>query len=138
MVDLVIRSRLLMQRHHRVGDVVHRNDVHLVLGAEGQDRQAGEKDEGAHHVELRGLGVAAVAQHDAGTEDGARHIRQQLADHVLAKLLGAGVRIVVGAVPLDGIVLLHHFVRALPGHGDGGNMAEAAQAVVVARAPPPA
>ena len=62
------------------------------------------------------------------------HLRQQLADHVLAEFLGAGVRIVVRAVPIDRLVFGDHFILPLARHRHGAHMAEAAQAVIVVRA----
>ena len=73
----------------------------LSFGTKGERRQSGEKDEGLHHIELSGFRAAAVAQNDAGTEDGDRHVRQQFANHVLAEFLGARVGIVIGAIPVD-------------------------------------
>jgi hypothetical protein len=56
---------------------------------------------------------------------------QQLVQHVLAELLGAGVGVVVGALPVDDVVLGDDLVLALAADGDGGDVGEAAQAVVV-------
>ena len=53
---------------------------------------------------------------------------------MLAEFFRARIRIVVGAVPVDRSVLGNHFVAAVARHGDGGNLAEAAQAVRVLRA----
>ena len=47
----------------------------LSCGPERQHRQARQEHERLHHIELRGLGVTAVAQNDAGTEDRDRHYR---------------------------------------------------------------
>ena len=63
------RFFFLMQGGNRIGDEVHVHDVDLVLRPEGQHRQAGQEHERLYHVELRGFGIAAVAQNDAGTED---------------------------------------------------------------------
>ena len=131
MIGVVLRLFFLMQGGDRVGDKIHVHDVDLVLGAERQHRQARQEHERLHHVELRGLGMAAVAQHDAGPKNGVRRIRQQLPHHVLAKFLGARVGIVVGAVPIDGAVFGDHFVAALPRHRHRADLAEAAQAVIV-------
>ncbi len=53
------------------------------------------------------------------------------AHHVLTKLLGARVRIVVRPIPIDGFVFRHHFVLPLARHGHGAHMAEAPQPVIV-------
>ncbi len=79
-------------------------------------------------------GAAAVAQHDAGTKNGARHVGEKFAHHVLAEFFRARVRIVVGAVPVNRSVFGDDFVAARARHGDGGDLAEAAQAVGVLRA----
>ncbi len=55
-------------------------------------------------------------------------------DHVLAEFFGAGVGIVVGAIPVDRGVFLDYFVRALAGDGNRADVAEAAEAVLVAGA----
>jgi hypothetical protein len=52
-------------------------------------------------------------------------------DHVLAELLGAGVGVVVAAIPVDDAVLVDDLVLAVAADGDGGDVGEAAQAVVV-------
>ena len=127
------RLFLLVQGHDGIGDVIHGHDVNLVAGAQRQHRQPGEEDKGLHHVELCGLGTTAIAQHNAGAEDGARHVRQQFADHVLAEFLGARVRVVVRAVPIDSRVLGDHLVFAHPGHGHCADVTEAAQAVRAVR-----
>ena len=132
MVGVVRGLLFLMQGDDGVGHEIHRNDVNAISRAEGQDPQTCQEDEGLDHVELGGFPAAAVAQDDAGAEDGAGHVGEQFSNHVLAKFLGAGVGVVVGAVPVDGLLLAHHFVRALAGDGDGADVADAAQAVEVA------
>ena len=86
----------------------------LSCGRNGSTGKPGQEDKRPHHVELRCLGIAAVSQHNAGPENRQRHIRQQLAHHVLAKFLRARIRIVIGAVPIDRVVLGDDFVAALP------------------------
>ena len=133
-IDLVLRIRFLVQRDDGLRNVVHRNDIDPVGRAKRQNRQARKKYECADHVELRRFRAAAVAQHDARTKHGSRNIGQQFPHHVLAEFFRARIGIVVGAVPVDGSVFGNHFVAAVPRHGDGGNLAEAAQAVRVLRA----
>ncbi len=65
-----------MQRGDGVGDEVYRDDIKAIAGAEGKHGEAGEEDEGAHHVELIGFGAAAIAEDDAGAENGALHVWQ--------------------------------------------------------------
>ena len=134
MINLVRRIFFLVQRRDRVRDEIDGNDVDAIGRAEGKRRKPREKNESAHHIELVRFRAAAVAQHDAGAENRARHVRKQLADHVLAEFFRARVGIVIRAVPIDGRVFLDHFVGALAGNGDGAHVAEAAQAVIVARA----
>ena len=131
MVNLVQWIFFLMQRGDGVGDEIHRDDINAIAGAEGEHGEAGEKDEGADHVELIGFGAAAIAQDYARTENCALHVWQQLADHVLAELFGAGIGIVIRAVPVYRVVFLDDFVRALAGYGYRADVAEAAQAVLV-------
>ena len=58
----------------------------------------------------------------------------KLPHHVLAEFLRAGVRIVVRTIPIDRRVFLDHFVGAMTCHGDGAHVAEAAEAMLFARA----
>src|SRR5439155_15713135 len=91
----------------------------------------GQKDEGAHHVKLRGFWTAAVSKNDAGPEDGSRHLRQKLPDHMLAEFLGTSVGIIVGAVPINGIVFRHDLILPFSRDCDRTHMAEAAKSVVM-------
>ena len=104
MVDIVGGLFFLMEQDDRACHVVHRDDINFVRGAEWEDGQTGKECKSAHHIELCGLGAAAVPQHNARTEDGPRNIGQELADHMFAEFFGARVRVVVGAVPVNGIV----------------------------------
>ena len=70
-------------------------------------------------LELGGGGVAAVAEYNAGPEQGAWNIGQQLPNHVLTKLFRAGVGIVIGSFPVDCLVFRHHFVFSHSGDGNG-------------------
>src|SRR5581483_5594157 len=60
-IRVVERSFLLVQSGNRIGDKIHIDDIDLVRGLKRQYRQPGKKDESAHHIELRGFGVPAVA-----------------------------------------------------------------------------
>ena len=124
----------LVQSCNCARHVIHGNDIHLVRCAEGKRRKTGEKDECANHIELVCFRPAAIAENDARAENSARHIGQQLADHVLAEFLGSRVGIVIRAIPIDGFVFLHDLVRAVTGHGDRADVAETAQSVIVAGA----
>ena len=53
---------------------------------------------------------------------------------MFAEFFRAGVRIVVGAIPIDRGVFLNYFVGALSGDGYRADVAEAAEAVLVAGA----
>src|SRR5579864_4998517 len=104
MIGIVLRALLHVESGDGVGNEIHIDDIHAIFRPQWEERQSGEKYEGPHHIELRGLSAAAVAEHDAGTEYGFRYFRQKLTNHVLAKLLSARVGIVVGAVPVNRIL----------------------------------
>jgi hypothetical protein len=131
----VFRIWFLMQHGHRFRHVIHRNNIDAVRRAKRQQRQAREKHECADHIELRGFRAAAIAEHDTWTKHGARNIRKKFAHHVLAEFFRARVRIVVGAVPVNGKIFRHHFMAAMARDGHGGNLAEPAQAVGFVCAP---
>src|ERR1017187_8909847 len=131
MVNLVRRLLLLMQRGDGARDIVHRNDIDAIGRAEGKCGKSGEEDEGANHFELVRFRAPAVAEHDARTKYRARNIREQLADHVLAEFLGPGVRVVVRAAPIDRCVFRDDLIRSMASDGDGTDVAEAPQAVLV-------
>ncbi|GBC83338.1 hypothetical protein HRbin10_02485 [bacterium HR10] len=135
MIRLVFRPLLLMERDDGVGDEVHRHDIHAIVRTEGQDGEAGQEDEGAHHIELRGGPIAAIPEHDARPKDRARDIGQQLPDHVLAELLRPRVGIVIRAVPINGLILAHDLVAAMAGDSDGAHVAEAAHSMILVGRP---
>ena len=134
MIDAVRGRGLLMNGDDGFGDVVRGHDVDSIVGTQRKNREAGQDVEGLHHVELRSFGAAAVAHYDRGTEDGARHVGQQLVHHVLAEFLGACVGIVVGAGPVDRGVFGDDLVLALAGYGDGGYVRIAQDTVAILRA----
>ena len=72
--------------------------------------------------------VTRVAQHDAGAENGFRHIGQQFANHVFAEFFCARVGIVIGTAPLDGSVFRDDFIFTLARHGHGADETEPPQA----------
>ena len=55
-----------MEGRNRLRNKVDVHDVNFIFRAEWQHRQAGQKYECLHHVELRSLGMAAIAQNYAG------------------------------------------------------------------------
>src|ERR1700683_1238811 len=110
MVDVVLRLGLLMQGRDGIGDEIHIDDIDLVGGAKWKYGQSCQEYEGLHHVELRGLRMAAVAENDAGPENSGWSIRKQHMQHVLAKFLGTRIGIVVGAIPFNSAVFGYHFV----------------------------
>src|ERR1051325_3823811 len=120
-----------MQRHDRVGNEIDWHDVETIGRAERQHRQAGKEYKGAGHVELGCLGALAVAQDDARPKERARDVWKKFSDHVLTKFFGARVRIVIAAVPINGSVFLHYFVGSLSRNGDGADVAEATQSMVL-------
>src|SRR5271154_7517134 len=134
MIDVVSGFFLLMESCNCVGDEVHRNDIDAVRGPEGKRWKPGKEHERANHVELIRFWTAAIAQDDAGTKNGARHVRKQLPNHVLAELFCSRVGIVVRAVPIDRGVFLDYLIGALASNGDSTYVAEPAQSVLVARA----
>ena len=75
MIDVVQRLLLLMKRDDRVRNEIDVDDVQPVVGAQRQHAPPRQENKRPHHVELRGLAMAAVAQHDAGPENGERHVR---------------------------------------------------------------
>src|SRR5258706_4019681 len=102
--------------------VIRGNDVNTIGGLEGKNGKTGENAEALDHVELRGFGTAAVAKNDGGTKNRARHVGEQLVDHVFAEFFGAGVGIVIGARPVNGSVFLDDFILARASNGHGGDM----------------
>src|SRR3984893_1768423 len=131
MIDLVHGFRLLMQRDDRFRDVVDGDNIDAVGRSKRQEREACEKNERADHIKLRCFGAAAVAQHDAGSKDSARHLRKEFAYQMLTEFFGARVRIVVGTIPIDRSVLAYNFVAASSRYGDSRNLAESPQTVCV-------
>ena len=135
MIGVVPGISFLMKCGDGVGDEIHVHDVNFIGGTKWQSFQSSKEDKSFHHVELRGLGMTTVAQHDAGTENGDLDVGQQFTNHVLAELLGARVGIVVGAFPINGAVFGNDFIAALTGDSDCADVTETAQSVIVMRAP---
>src|SRR5690348_8634144 len=79
--------------------------------------------------------MAAVAQDNAGTEDGLRRIRQQHPRHVLAEFLGTRIRIVIRSVPIDRLVFRYKLVAPLPCNRHRADFAETSQSMVVLSVP---
>ena len=101
------------------------------MRTEGQHRQSRQEHERPHHVELRGLGIAAISQDDAGPENGQRHVRQQLAHHVLAEFFRARIGIIIRALPLNRPVFHNNFVAALSRHRHRAYIRKPLQPVIV-------
>ncbi len=101
MIGVVLWIFLLGQGGNRVRHKIDDHDVNLVFRRERQHRQASQKHERLHHLELGSLGITAVAQNDAGPENCDRDVRKKLPDHVLRKFFGTGVGIVVRPLPID-------------------------------------
>ena len=133
MIGVVLRLILLMQMSQSRPRQNPRSRYRSCPSAGRQNWQARQKNECLDHVELRRFRMAAVAQHNAGPENGFRGVREQHSRHVFAKFFGARIRIVIRAVPIDGMIFGDHFVAALPRYGDRADFAEAAQAVIVLR-----
>jgi hypothetical protein len=134
MVDAVHGLLLLMDGHDRFADVVRRDNVDSIVRAQRKDRQAREQIKSLHHIELRGFRAAAIAHYDGWAKNCARHIRQKLGDHVLAKFLGACVWIVIRAGPIDGGIFGYDFVPAMTSNGHRGDVGIAAQSLTVLHA----
>src|ERR1700756_4742991 len=104
MVSVVLRLIFQVQGGDGIGDEINVDDVDLVVRAKRQRRQSRQEDKRLHHVELSGLGMAAVAENDAGAKNRLGRIRKQNVSHVFAEFLGAGVGIIVGTIPLDRLI----------------------------------
>src|SRR6266404_746174 len=135
MIDAVRRQFFLMNGHDGFSDEVRRHNIDFILRTQRKDRQASEKVEVLHHVELRSLRTSAVAHNNGRAKDGARHVGQKLMNHVLGELLGARVRIIVRARPIDGRIFGDDFVPALSRDGHGGYMRIPAQAYAILNTP---
>ena len=133
MINLLLGMRLLVQREDRIRNVIHRYDIDPRVWVKRQNGEIPQKDERAHHVELRGFRAAAVSQDDTGAKYRSRHIREQFLNHVLAEFLCARVGIVVGAAPINGAVFVNEFVAAVSRHSDGADLAEPAQPMRIVR-----
>ena len=131
MISIVLRALSHVQRGDCVRHEVYIDNVHTIARTQREDRQSCQENERPHHIELSSFCAAAVTENNAGTENGFRHIRQELANHVLAKFFGARIGIVIRAVPVDGIIFSDDLALTLPGHGYRAHVTEAAEAVVV-------
>ena len=134
MIGIILRIFFLMQRSNRVGDKVHIHDVDFVGRTKWKHRQSRQKHKCLHHLELGGFRVPAVTEYDAGTKNGEWNFRQKLPDHVLAKLLGSRIGIVIGTIPINGLIFPEDLIMALPRHRHRTDMTEAPQSVVMIRA----
>src|SRR5438874_12887973 len=104
MVGIVLRIFFLMQLSDGVGDKVYVHDVDFVRRAKWKNRQPCQKYKCFHHLELRSFRITAISEDDAGTKYGEWNFRQKLPDHVLAKLLGPRIGLVIGTIPIDGLI----------------------------------
>src|SRR5207248_10880494 len=87
-----------------------------------------------HHLELRGFRVPAVPEYDAGTKNSEWNFRQKLPNHVLAKLFGSRIRIVIGTIPGNGLIFADDFIMTFPSHRHRADLAEPPQSVIMIRA----
>ena len=135
MVDLVRRIIFLVQRHNRVRDEVHGNNIDAIGRAEGKRRKPGEKNKRADHIELICFRAAAIAKNDAGAKNRAL-ARPAAAAEPCARRISSCARRDRNRSGSNQSKCLPATTSfgALPGNGDGADVAEAAQAVIVARA----
>jgi len=116
---------------NRLANIIGGHDINSVGWTKRKNRETCEHAERLDHIKLRGFGAAAVTEHDGRAKNGALHVRKKLMDHVFAEFFGAGVWVVVGAPPIDGVIFLDDFVLTGAGDGDGGDVGKAAQTVMV-------
>ncbi len=76
MINAVVGSLFLMDGDDRFSDEIDIDDVDLIGRSKRKRRKPCQKDERAHHVELGGFRVPAVAQNDARPEDRMSNVRQ--------------------------------------------------------------
>src|SRR4051812_13210557 len=131
MIGVVLGLLFYVQCGNGVGNEIHIDDVNAISRAEWQYWQACQEYESPHHIKLRGLGAPTVSEHNARTKDRFRDGGQELPNHVLAKFLGTSVGIIIGAVPIYGVVLGHDLILPLSGDGNRAHMTEAAEPVIV-------
>src|SRR5689334_19585497 len=75
--------------------------------------------------------MSAIPEDDARSKHSFRSIRQQNSRHVFAELFGAGIRIVVGTVPVNRVIFGDDFVAPLPGYSDRTYLTKAPETVVM-------
>src|SRR6267142_3346492 len=112
MINAVIWFFHLMNFNYSRADVVRGDNVNSIVGPQRENREACKGVERLHHIELRGLRAAGIAEDDGGAENGTGYIGKKLMDHVLAEFFRASVGIVVRAVPVNRSVLGDDFVLA--------------------------
>ena len=122
-----------MQRGDRIRHEVHVHNIDLVARAKRRPAILPEIQMPSPCRTGR-LRITTVSKNNAGTKDRDRDFRQQLPDHVLAKFLGSRIRIVVGTIPLDGVVLRDDLIAAFPRNGHSTDLTESPQPVVIVRA----
>src|SRR5215470_10709899 len=107
MVDAMSSPLFLMDGDNCLANIVGGNDVDAVVRAQWKYRQPRQDVKSLHHIELGGLGSPAITHNDRWAKNGTGYVWQKLGDHVLTKLFCARVRIVVGAIPVDGGIFPH-------------------------------
>ncbi len=131
MINVVLRIRLHVQGRNRIRHKIHIHNVNLVMRTKRQHRQSRQESERPHHVELRRLRMPAVPQYDAGPENRQRHVRQQLAHHVLAEFLRPRIGIVIRTIPLNRLIFRNNFVAAFPRHRHRTHVRKPLQPVII-------
>jgi hypothetical protein len=125
----------LVQSCNGIRHEIDIDDVNLIVGTKWQGRQPCQENECLDHIELGGFGAPAVPKDDAWTKNRLGGIGQQHPCHVFAEFLGARVGIVIGTIPLDGMIFGDNLVLSLTGDSHRADLAEPAQAMVMLRVP---
>ena len=76
MVSVVLGMVFLVEGSDRIRHKIHIHNIDSVRGTKWQHGQSCQKHERLDHIELRGFGMPAVAQHDARAENRLRSIRK--------------------------------------------------------------
>src|SRR5205814_3493359 len=96
-------------------------------------RAARQKYKCSYHVELGGLRMPAITEHNTGPKNRNRDLGHKLPHHVLAKFFGARVRIVIRSIPLNRSILSYHFILTLARDRNRAYQTKSSQPVVIMR-----
>ena len=127
----VVRLVLEMELDDRPGDEIGGDDIEAPARVEGEYRQWANRRRRAPC--RTGSSREARIPRRCSAEDRVRHVGEELGHQVLAELLGPGVGVVVATGEVDHLRLGDQLILAPAGHRHGGDVAEPAEAVEVAR-----